>query len=239
MRRKRMVAARAILATAGFSGILALTTRVGDAATSQDIGFVNPWAMWLRLFLALAVIIAIAVFTIRWLGQKTGVRQVGGIEVLAARQLAPGRFVEVIDVQGKRYLIGVGEQVTLLADVTDDFRTADEWAEADLEAFAAETGQLAMSSSVAADGTAQSMPTTVDGATLSSEAGRLAAALQTVRARYRISAARPSILSASPAEDAGQDEPVTADLRRPAEEGAAFAEMLASEQSRQGEDDRR
>ncbi|MCL6631989.1 MAG: flagellar biosynthetic protein FliO [Alicyclobacillus herbarius] len=81
----------------------------------------NPWLMWIRMFLALGVILALVMLSLRWLGQKGGVPAKGAIEVLAARQIAPGRFVQVIQVESKRYLIGVGEQVSLLADVTEDY----------------------------------------------------------------------------------------------------------------------
>lgn len=81
----------------------------------------SPASSLINLFLSLAVIIVLVIFTIRYLARKTQVKQTGSIEVLAARQLAPNRFVEVIEVQGKRYLVGVGEQVTLLADVSDTF----------------------------------------------------------------------------------------------------------------------
>ena len=41
--------------------------------------------------------------------------------MLAARQIAPNRSVQVIALEDKRFLIGVGTDVTLLADVTDDY----------------------------------------------------------------------------------------------------------------------
>ncbi|WP_067931387.1 flagellar biosynthetic protein FliO [Alicyclobacillus kakegawensis] len=81
----------------------------------------NAWLMGLRLLLALGVILALVLLTLRWLGSKGGVPAKGAIEVLAARQIAPGRFVQVIQVENRRYLIGVGEQVSLLADVTEDY----------------------------------------------------------------------------------------------------------------------
>lgn len=84
----------------------------------------SPGASLFNLFLSLAVIIVLVVVTIRFLARKTQVKQSGSIDILAARQLAPNRFVEVIEVQGKRYLVGVGDQVTLLADVTESFDTA-------------------------------------------------------------------------------------------------------------------
>ncbi|MCL6625934.1 flagellar biosynthetic protein FliO [Alicyclobacillus shizuokensis] len=95
---------------------------VAWAKTSTvDSAVGNTWLMGLRLLLALGVILTLVLLTLRWLGHKGGVPARGAIEVLAARQIAPGRFVQVIQVENRRYLIGVGEQVSLLADVTEDY----------------------------------------------------------------------------------------------------------------------
>lgn len=87
---------------------------------------VNPLGTFIQILLWLGLIIILVVFLIRFLSRKFQVQQKGSIQVLAARQLAPNRSVQVLEIQGKRYLVGVGEQVTLLADVTDDFVPVDE-----------------------------------------------------------------------------------------------------------------
>lgn len=102
------------------SGVTAWAKTKGTTLTGA-----SPASSLINLFLSLAVIIVLVVFTIKYLARKTQVKQTGSIEVLAARQLAANRFVEVIEVQGKRYLVGVGDQVTLLADVTETFNVND------------------------------------------------------------------------------------------------------------------
>ncbi|MCF8564766.1 flagellar biosynthetic protein FliO [Alicyclobacillus tolerans] len=95
-------------------------TQVQAATTaSQPLG--NPIYAVMKLFLSLIVIVVLAIVFIRFLARKTQVRQTGSIRVLAAQQIAPNRFVQVVDVAGKRYLLGVGTDVQLLADVTQEF----------------------------------------------------------------------------------------------------------------------
>jgi len=84
-----------------------------------------------KLVLVLGIVIGISVFSIRFLARRTQVSSKGTIEIIAARQVAPNRSVQVIDVLGKRYLIGVGDQVSLLADLTDMLADSDKYSEPD------------------------------------------------------------------------------------------------------------
>lgn len=113
----------------GVSLVLSDVT-VASASTPNPSPFGNPVVIVLKLFLFLGVIIALAVLSIRFLAKKTQVVQKGAIQVLAARQVAPNRSVQVIDIQGKRYLIGVGDQISLLAEVTQEFEAATDEVEA-------------------------------------------------------------------------------------------------------------
>lgn len=102
-------------------------------ASSQSIAFAssgqaappfgNPVLASLNILLVLAVVIVLVVFSIRFLARLSQVQQKGAIQVLAARQVAPNRSVQVIDVQGRQYLIGVGDQITLLAEMTGEYDT--------------------------------------------------------------------------------------------------------------------
>lgn len=118
---KRLLGA-SLAADAAWSltGVVALA-KSKTSSPNGLTGMSSPGSSLLNLFLSLAVIIVLVILTIRFLARKTQVKQSGSIEILAARQLAPNRFVEVIEVQGKRYLVGVGDQVTLLADVSDSY----------------------------------------------------------------------------------------------------------------------
>ena len=81
----------------------------------------NPAAGVAEMILGLCVVLLLAYLSIRFLGRKSHVRQQGSINIVAARQVAPNKSVQVIEIQGKHYLIGVGDQVTLLADVSESF----------------------------------------------------------------------------------------------------------------------
>jgi flagellar protein FliO/FliZ len=83
----------------------------------------NPVWTLLQILIWLTVIIIMAVLLIRFLAHRTQVPQKGSIEVIAARQLAPNRSVQVIQIEHKKFLVGVADQITLLADVSDLFVT--------------------------------------------------------------------------------------------------------------------
>jgi flagellar protein FliO/FliZ len=74
----------------------------------------------LELILSLGLIIVLVVGLIRWLAKRTQVEQRGAIVVLAARQLAPNKSIQVVDVHGRTLVLGVGDDVTLLADLSKD-----------------------------------------------------------------------------------------------------------------------
>lgn len=68
--------------------------------------------------LLFVVLLTAAAFWIRRkVGRRTGSGSKGHIDIVAARQVAPHRFVQVIRVSGKDYLIGVGENIQLLSEL--------------------------------------------------------------------------------------------------------------------------
>ncbi|MCL6548371.1 MAG: flagellar biosynthetic protein FliO [Alicyclobacillus sp.] len=79
----------------------------------------SPVSAVVHLVLSLALVVVLAVLAIRFLAKRSRTHGGGGIDVVAWRQVGPNRTVQVIDVGGRRLLIGVGEDVTLLADVSD------------------------------------------------------------------------------------------------------------------------
>lgn len=88
-----------------------------DTSPSTAIGG-NPVWTALKLLVSLGALIALAVFGIRFLAKRTQLGgSVGDVRVLAIRQVAPNRSVQVIEVAEKQYLIGVGDQITLLAEL--------------------------------------------------------------------------------------------------------------------------
>jgi flagellar protein FliO/FliZ len=74
----------------------------------------------LKVLLCLVLLIAAAVAALRWLARR-GLSVPAGdmIRVVAVRPVAPGKSVQVIQVAGKQYLIGVTDQITVLAELPD------------------------------------------------------------------------------------------------------------------------
>lgn len=91
-----------------------------EASNAAPFSAPNPLPNILLMMLGLGIVLFLAYFLIRFLGTKTQVRNQGAIHVVAVRQVGPNRSIQVIDVSGHRFLIGVGEQITLLANLTDD-----------------------------------------------------------------------------------------------------------------------
>ncbi len=116
---------RWIAVLVGFTGISIVfdTSYVfaGTSPASEPPGFGSPWPYLLNLFFALAVVVVLAIILIRFLARRANIQQKGAILVLAARQLAPNRSVQVVEVGSKRYLLGVADEISLIADVTDTF----------------------------------------------------------------------------------------------------------------------
>lgn len=71
--------------------------------------------------IALIIVLLLIGVLVRFLAKRANIQQRGAIQVVAARQLASNRSVQIVEVGSKRYLLGVGEDVTLLADVSDSY----------------------------------------------------------------------------------------------------------------------
>lgn len=105
------------------AGSLGLTLRlpVVHAASSSTPIVMTGTGAYVKLIVAFVAILLIMVILFRLLGKRVGVQQRGTVQVIAARQLAPNRSIQVVEVGQRRYLLGVGEDVQLLADVTDSY----------------------------------------------------------------------------------------------------------------------
>lgn len=74
----------------------------------------------MNVILVLAVIIVVIILLIRFLGRRNQIMQSGrSIRTLGAIGLGPNKSVQVLEVGGSLYLIGVGENVTMLDKITD------------------------------------------------------------------------------------------------------------------------
>ncbi|GMA49026.1 hypothetical protein GCM10025857_03830 [Alicyclobacillus contaminans] len=92
--------------------------QVADAAPASSPSFPNPWVSLLELVLSLGIIILLVIVLIRFLARKSQVAERGAIQVLAARQLAPNKSIQVVSVEGRAFVLGVGNDVRLLAELT-------------------------------------------------------------------------------------------------------------------------
>ncbi len=123
--------------SAAAPALILLTPRTIWAAKAEPLaGSGGAWA-YVQLVVALAVILLLIAFLFRVLGKRTGIAARGQIEVVAARQVAPNKSVQVVRVGSRLYLIGVGEDVRLLADVTDEYPRFQEELAEDPEGFGA------------------------------------------------------------------------------------------------------
>ncbi|WAH35393.1 flagellar biosynthetic protein FliO [Alicyclobacillus dauci] len=91
------------------------------AATKAPSGMPSATSAIANLVIGLVVVILLIVLLVRFLAKRSNVQQKGTIQVLAARQLAPNRSIQIVEVGQKRLLVGVGEDVQLIADVTADY----------------------------------------------------------------------------------------------------------------------
>lgn len=102
------------------SGLLSPTVW-GATAPSPGNVIGNPVWTALKLLVTLGLLIGLAVFSIRFLAKRT---QFGGpsdgVQVISARQVGQGKSIQVVDVSGHRFLVGVGNDITLLATLEND-----------------------------------------------------------------------------------------------------------------------
>ncbi|WP_367307436.1 flagellar biosynthetic protein FliO [Alicyclobacillus acidocaldarius] len=132
---RRTAAQRAGSAVA--SALILMMPRTIWAAKAEPLAASGGVWAYIQLVVALAVILLLIALLFRVLGRRAGIAARGHIEVVAVRQVAPNKSVQVVRVGGRLYLIGVGEDVRLLADVTDEYPRFQEELADDPEGFGA------------------------------------------------------------------------------------------------------
>ncbi|ASA22251.1 flagellar biosynthetic protein FliO [Paenibacillus donghaensis] len=86
----------------------------------QPLGTGNTLLNLFNVILVLAVIIVLIVLLIRFLGRRNQTFMSGrSIRTLGAVGLGPNKSMQVIEIGNSLYLIGVGENITLLDKITD------------------------------------------------------------------------------------------------------------------------
>lgn len=95
-------------------------------ASPKKPGLQSTTSSVVHMVIALAIVLLLIGVLVRFLAKRSTVRQRGSIEILAARQLATNRSVQVIEVGEKQFLVGVGENITMLSEITDSYDSLSE-----------------------------------------------------------------------------------------------------------------
>ncbi|UQZ32106.1 flagellar protein [Paenibacillus sp. PK3_47] len=92
---------------------------------SEPLGNSNPLLSLLNVIFVLAVIVILIVLLIRFLGRRNQTFMSGrSIRTLGALGLGPNKSVQIIEIGGSIYVIGVGESITILDKITDPAEVA-------------------------------------------------------------------------------------------------------------------
>ncbi|MEK4238070.1 flagellar protein [Paenibacillus odorifer] len=87
---------------------------------SEPLGSNNTLLNLLNVIIVLAVIIVLIVLLIRFLGRRNQTFMSGrSIRTLGAVGLGPNKSMQVIELGSSLYLIGIGENISILDKVTD------------------------------------------------------------------------------------------------------------------------
>ena len=104
-----------------------------SAATGNDISGVNSFARFLTLVVIFAIVLAITYFTTRFFAKsQSGKARAANMQVCETLQLAPGRYLQIVRVGKKYYLIGTGkDSISFMTELDDDL----EFTEKELPGF--------------------------------------------------------------------------------------------------------
>ncbi len=129
-----------------------------DFGTAEAVGYLSGYeevepkptavswwstlAYLLSLVAVFAVVVVMAYFTAKFIGSRFNARMAtGGGRILENLPLAPNRSVCIVEIAGRVFLLGVGENVSLLAEITDD-STVENLRERNKEMFSQEFGSF-------------------------------------------------------------------------------------------------
>ncbi|WP_342561499.1 flagellar biosynthetic protein FliO [Paenibacillus sp. FSL R7-0345] len=94
-------------------------------ANSGTLGDSNPLLSLLKVIFVLVIIVVLIVLLIRFLGRRNQTLMSGqSFRTLGAIGLGPNKSVQIIEIGGSLYLIGVGENISILDKITDPAEVA-------------------------------------------------------------------------------------------------------------------
>jgi flagellar protein FliO/FliZ len=96
----------------------------GYEETNPQPSAVSWWstlAYLLSLVAVFAVVVVMAYFTAKFIGGRFNARMsTGGGKILENLPLGPNRSVCIVEIAGRVFLLGVAENISLLAEITDN-----------------------------------------------------------------------------------------------------------------------
>ena len=99
-------------------------------------------AYLVSLIAVFAVVVVMAYFTAKFIGGRFNARMAtGGGRILENLPLAPNRSVCIVEIAGRVFLLGVGENISLLAEITDD-NTVENLREKNKDIFSQDFGSF-------------------------------------------------------------------------------------------------
>ena len=94
-------------------------------ANSGMLGDSNPLLSLIKVIFVLAIIVVLIVLLIRFLGRRNQTLMSGqSIRTLGAVGMGPNKSVQILEIGGSLYLIGVGENISMLDKITDPAEVA-------------------------------------------------------------------------------------------------------------------
>lgn len=137
--------------------IIALTLAL-NYGTAEAVGYLSGYeevqpqptavswwstlAYLLSLVAVFVVVVVMAYFTAKFIGSRFNARMAtGGGRILETLPLAPNRSVCIVEIAGRVFLLGVGENISLLAEITDD-STVENLREKNRDMFSQDLGSF-------------------------------------------------------------------------------------------------
>ncbi len=104
-----------------------------SAPKGSSISGVNSFARFLTLLVIFVIVLAITYFSTRFLAKnQSGTTRAANMHVCETLQLAPGRYLQIVRVGKKYYLIGTGkDSINFMTELDDDM----EFSERELPGF--------------------------------------------------------------------------------------------------------
>lgn len=98
-----------------------------ETLQESSMGGVNSIARFLTLVVIFVLVLAITYFSTRFFAKsQSGIVQAANMKVCETLQLAPGRYLQIVRVGKKYYLIGTGkDNISFMTEIDDDLEFTD------------------------------------------------------------------------------------------------------------------